>query len=88
METEVLPPIEVPKDSLTEELINAVVENFILREGTDYGAIEVTLETKMLQVRKQLDHGEIKIVFDPNTESVTLMTKLDFKKWMGPEYSL
>ena len=83
METENIPPVEIPPDSLTEEILNAVIENFVLREGTDYGAIEVSHETKLAQVRKQLDRGEIKIVFDPNTESVTLMTKLDFKRWMG-----
>lgn len=80
METEIQPPVEVPKENLNDELLDAIIESFILREGTDYGAIEITLETKMVQVRKLLDRGDVKIVFDPNTESVTLMTLLDFRK--------
>lgn len=84
MENEILPPIEVPAESLDKETLNAVIESFILREGTDYGAVEVELDAKMIQVQKQLQRGHIKLVFDPNTESVTLMTKQEFKKWQIP----
>lgn len=57
-----------------------MLESFILREGTDYGAQELTMETKLERLTKQLDKGDVKIVFDPNSQSVTLMTKRDWQK--------
>lgn len=74
------PPIEVPIDKLSEDVVQSLIEEFILREGTDYGAQEVSLEKKKEQISKQLENEEIKIVFDPNTESVTLMTESQFSK--------
>ena len=75
-----LPPIEVPVASLSAEALSAIIEDFILREGTDYGAIEVSHQTKVQQVERQLQKGEVKIVFDAHTESVTLMSKRDLQK--------
>ena len=37
-----LPPIEVPREKISGEILSALIEEFILREGTDYGAVEVT----------------------------------------------
>ena len=74
------PPIEVPLSALSADALCGMIESFILREGTDYGVNEVTLESKIKQVRKQLEYGDIKIVFDPNTESATLVTMSEWKK--------
>lgn len=74
------PPIEVPMDKLSEDVVQSLIEEFILREGTDYGANEVSLDKKKEQVSKQLENNDIKIVFDPNTETVTLMTDNQFNK--------
>lgn len=68
------PPIEVPASSLNEELLHALIESFVLREGTDYGSHEVSLEKKIEDVQKQLSKGKLKITFDPNTETVTILT--------------
>lgn len=77
------PPILVPPDALSDQILMAVIESFVLREGTDYGREEVSLETKIKQVQGQLQSGKVKIVFDPGTESVTLMTDRDWKKLKG-----
>ena len=82
---EILPPVLVPLEVLSAETLDSLIESFILREGTDYGAHEVSLETKMEQIRKQLKKSDIKIVFDPNSESVTLMTTHEWKKQQVPE---
>lgn len=44
----------------------------MLREGTDYGAQELPLASKVAQVIRQLERGEAQIVFDPLTESVDI----------------
>lgn len=66
-------PIEIPLDRLDEETLRRIVEEFVLREGTDYGAQEIQLETKIQQVMKQLEKGDVRIFFDPESESVTLL---------------
>ncbi|MBX2986578.1 MAG: YheU family protein [Bdellovibrionaceae bacterium] len=74
------PPIEVPPAQLSEGALAALIESFVLREGADYGREEVAFETKVRQVRQQLGRGDVIIVFDPNTESVTLLTKTEWRK--------
>jgi uncharacterized protein len=50
-----------------------VIESFVLREGTDYGEREHSLEQKVAQVRVQLDRGLARILFDPESNTVTLV---------------
>ncbi len=54
------------------ETLRAIVEEFVLREGTDYGEREASLETKVSHVLRGLDEGYVKLVFDSETESVDL----------------
>jgi len=49
-----------------------VIESFVLREGTDYGAHEYSLEQKVAHVRAQLERGQARILFDPESNTVTL----------------
>ena len=44
----------------------------MLREGTDYGEKEFSLEDKVAHVIGQLRRGEARIVFDPETETVSI----------------
>jgi len=66
-------PIVVPHTELSAEALRGVVEAFVLREGTDYGATEYSLGQKVAQVLGQLERGEARIVFDPATESVDIV---------------
>jgi uncharacterized protein YheU (UPF0270 family) len=63
----------VPYTELSADLLHAVVESYVLREGTDYGAKEFSLEDKVAHVISQLKRGEARIVFDPETESVSII---------------
>lgn len=74
------PPVEVPFDALSDAALNGVIHAFVLREGTDYGAQETSHEAKTAQVKRQILRGETVIVFDPNTQSVTLMTRAQWQK--------
>jgi uncharacterized protein len=68
-------PIVVPHTALSKDALLGLVESFVLREGTDYGAQEFTHEQKVAQVMAQLDSGDARIVYDPATESVTLLMR-------------
>jgi uncharacterized protein YheU (UPF0270 family) len=67
------PPITVPHTELSADALRGVIESFVLREGTDYGERDVDFETKVSQVRRQLDAGEAQIVFDPDSESIHIV---------------
>lgn len=66
-------PILIPHGELSAEALRGVIESFVLREGTDYGEREHSLEQKVAQVHAQLVRGQARILFDPDTNTVTLM---------------
>jgi uncharacterized protein len=68
-------PVDVPHTALEKNLLRAVIESFVLREGTDYGERELSLDDKVRQVVRLLERGDARIVFDPRTESVDVVTK-------------
>jgi uncharacterized protein YheU (UPF0270 family) len=77
------PPVEIPTDRLSAAALAGVIDSFVLREGTDYGAVECSHATKVEQIRRQLERGEVKIVYDPNTESVTLVLSREWRAQAG-----
>ena len=65
--------IEVPISELSDETLRGVVESFVNREGTDYGAVERILDDKVADVMRQLEAGNARVVFDPETESIQII---------------
>lgn len=74
----IVPPVEIPLEALSPQALAGVINEFIFREGTDYGIQEITHEKKIEQIQKQIIQGIVKIVFDPSSETVTLMTNQDW----------
>ena len=56
--------IEIPWRSLSEAAVQGVIEEFATREGTEYGMTDVDLHTKVAQIRRQLERGEVVLFFD------------------------
>mgnify|MGYP006153483249 CR=1 FL=1 len=65
----------IPPQSLSSETLLAVLEEFISREGTDYGDQELTLAEKVQLLKPQVMRGHVLIVFDAEAEQVTLVPK-------------
>lgn len=65
----------IPQQQLSPDALQGLIEEFITREGTDYGWDEVPLSSKVAQIRRQLDSSEIVIVFDLASESVSLLPR-------------
>ena len=68
----------IPHEMLRPEALQGVIEAFVTREGTDYGVQDVSLATKVWQVRQQLDAGTAVIVYDESTESCTIQPPHQF----------
>jgi len=67
----------IPYKQISPDALQGLIEEFITREGTDYGEMEFSLAQKVSQVERQLARGDIVIVFDPATESISILTKQD-----------
>lgn len=65
-------PVEVPHGELPPATLRAVVESFVLREGTDYGDQDATFESKVADVMRQLERREAVIVYDPGSDSIDI----------------
>lgn len=71
----------IPYERLSSETLRAVVEEYINREGTDYGQQELSLNDKVELGLAQLRNREAVIVFDPTLESTTIMPRLEAEQW-------
>jgi uncharacterized protein len=66
-------PIFVPYTEISADALRGVLESFVLREGTEYGERDVSLDQKVAQVERQLQRGEAQIVFDPESETIDII---------------
>jgi uncharacterized protein YheU (UPF0270 family) len=64
--------VEVPHIHLTPEALRGVVEEFVTRDGTDYGRVEKTLDEKVAAVMRQLDRGEAAILYDGKNQTTSI----------------
>ena len=67
--------MEIPFERLEAETLRQVVEEFIFREGTDYGEHTYSLEEKIAQITELLRIRKAVLVFDPTTESVNIVSR-------------
>jgi uncharacterized protein YheU (UPF0270 family) len=63
--------LQIPPDHLSADVLDALVEEFVTRHGTDL----TDAATKAAQVRAQLTSGEVVIVWDEKTESANIVSK-------------
>ena len=68
----------IPLEQINEETLTAIIEEFILREGTDYGVIDASKADKIAQVKLQLQQGSAVIVYSELHESVNILPRDQF----------
>ena len=67
----------IPVNKLSSHALKGVIEEFISRNGTDYGAIEASLETSFMQEKVKLKDGSSVLVFDDETETTNIFLSDD-----------
>jgi len=65
----------VPYTRLAPETLRRLAAEYVTRDGTDYGAIERTLEEKVDRLLRQLERGEAAIVYDEATETINIVPR-------------
>lgn len=63
----------IPLDQLQPDTLTALIEQFVLGEGTDYGEQEYSLLQKVAAVRGQLARGEALVVYSELHDSVNIV---------------
>ncbi len=64
--------VQIPVNRLDPETLSALLEEYASRDGTDYGLRERSLEEKTADLRRQLDGGELALVYDLDSEQYDL----------------
>ena len=70
----------IPHRQLSAEALQGVIEEFVTREGTEYGAQDVDLATKVAQVGRQLERGEVRLYFDAQASTCQLLTREEARR--------
>jgi uncharacterized protein YheU (UPF0270 family) len=69
----------IPIDALEADTLYSLAEAFVLREGTDYGEEEISLDIKVQQVLDRLKSGDAVLVYSELHESVDIKRKEDIQ---------
>lgn len=65
----------IPWQQIAAETLDNLIKEFVLREGTDYGDTEWSLDDKVSHVKAQLESGEAVIVFSELHETVDIQLR-------------
>ena len=65
----------IPYQKLQHSTLLNLIQEFIMREGTDYGHGEYSIEEKITQVLQQLKEGTVQIVFDSEDQSFNIVVR-------------
>ena len=68
----------IPWQDLSPDPLDNLIESFVLREGTDYGEHERSLEQKVNDVKRQLKSGDVVLVWSELHETVNIMPRNAF----------
>lgn len=66
-------PLRIPHEQLSDDTLNALIEEFVTRNGTDLSEAGRSIE----QVRKLLEQGKAVITFDEDAESCNILLRED-----------
>jgi uncharacterized protein YheU (UPF0270 family) len=67
--------IQVPQNRLADDVLQQLLEEYVTRDGTDYGLHERTTEQKVLSVQSRMKAGEIVLLYELESESWDLLPK-------------
>ena len=65
----------IPWEQLNTETLTLMIEEYVTRDGTDYGDVEVGLETRVEQVRSKLKQGIAVILFSQSTGQCNIVAR-------------
>ena len=64
----------IPWQQLSDDALRSIIEQVVLREGTDYGELEISFDDKINQIYAQLKNNKLAIVYSELHDSVDIKT--------------
>ena len=65
--------IEVPYERIDPDTLQRMIEEFVTRDGADWGDAGCTLEDKVQQVLQQLRNKKVIVVFDHTSQTANFV---------------
>ncbi len=69
----------IPLEAISAEALEGLIEEFVTRDGTDYGVEETSLSQRVEQIKRLLKAKEVVILFNEATEDVNLVLKQNLR---------
>ena len=70
----------IPHEKLSPEALQAIIEEFVTRDGTDTGYEKKSFENDVAMVKRQVKRGDSVIVYDQNTQTRNIVLKDHLEK--------
>jgi hypothetical protein len=67
--------VEVPFERIEPETLRNLIQEFVTRDGTNWGDVDGALENKVAQVMRQLRNRQAKVVFDLKSQTANIVTR-------------
>ena len=68
---------KIPVNKLSPKALQGIINEFISRNGTDYGEMEVSWKTNFRHVKDKLKNGSAVLIFDDETETTNILLAND-----------
>ena len=65
--------IEIPYERIDPDTLQRMIEEFVTRDGADWGDAGCTLEDKVQQVLQQLRNKKVIVVFDHTSQTANFV---------------
>jgi uncharacterized protein YheU (UPF0270 family) len=63
----------IPCELLNPEILDALIEDFVTRNGAVHGHTDIALQEMMQAVRDQLQNGTAEILYDEQSQNCTIV---------------
>lgn len=67
--------VQIPPDRVPADVLQALLEEFASRDGTDYGERESSLESKVASLQRKLLAKDVQLLFDTESEEWDLVDR-------------
>lgn len=65
--------VDVPYEQIDPETLRNLIQEFVSRDGADWGEAGCTLDDKVEQVLRQLRSKKVKVVFDLKSQTANIV---------------
>ena len=76
--------LEIPVSRLDGDVLDALLEEFATRDGTDYGEVETDVEKRVAKLQTDLTRSHLALLYDSDSEQWDLLPREDADRLLQP----